>query len=357
MFVEADAEDRQLSSIADTARAVGRYKRPYSGTERAQRPLRMLNQLEARVAAARNAVDGEVLRLIRSEAPGLRELCDAALDRTTRSDDLGPASCLAACGLLGVDKRKAVRSATALEVYRCSLESNTVASQLSVTLGALLDDASQLSPEVATHILAVHAEMAREVAAGHATREQWLRDDTWDIDQLAYVKVVCQTQAWGTFVAPILCGATIANPKSPRIRWLRRFAILLGVASHIANEAHTASVAPGQRTLPLLHAVHAAEPGLRQELIAALAPLDRVATTDRQGVPTRQPDVEGSHIRDALAVAGSLAYTRVFARHLAEQARDALQAACKGLPISSERAYFEELTERTLAACEHSANG
>ena len=367
LFVEADVKNQELSIGMDTVHRnlAAASARPKTRPRQLQlRPLRMLNQVNARVAAAREAIGDEVRRWVDRDvlgsSPSPARPPFRGLDEPHGHERLGPALCLAACGLLGVDKRRAIGSATALEVYRCSLGPSSpgsssgsssdlsAASRFAVMLGALHDNARTLPPPAASRMLAIHSELAREVAEGQATFEGWTRDDCWDIEQLDYVKAVCRVRAWGTFVAPVLCGAAVANPASTRTRWLRRHAVLLGVAFYVAAEAEAAAVTPGLRSLPLLHAVHAAEPGLRDELVEALQPLDRVAPTNREGVPERLPAVQAQRVRDAMAVAGSVKYARFFAHQLAGQARDALDQACQGLPISGERAFFEELTQRCL---------
>ena len=197
-------------------------------------------------------------------------------------------------------------------------------------LGGALDFGPPLAVQYAQSI---QAEMARELAAGCQTVAGWIRDDRWEIEQLEYVRVVCQTRAWAAFVAPAVCGATIASPGDPRVLWIRRFAVLLGVASCIQGETQDPTSGPGRRSLPVLHAVNAAEPGLREELLRALA------------APAAQPP---KLVERAMRVAGSIAHAHAFARHLAHRANAALERACVDLPPSKEREFFDTLVDHVL---------
>lgn len=308
----------------------------------------MQSELELRVQNARDAVEKE-LRHARSS--GLGRLHVLALEHPAAFEDrLGPALCLSACSLLGGPTETATSAAAVVELTRGSFAmsqrdwtavefgpakaSAGGGGRLSLAVGALVQHAQGLNPDAALRTLEVHAEMAREFAAGNQTIADWVTHRRWDIEQLEYVKVVCQTKAWSTFVAPLMSGVVAANASDERARLFRRFAVLLGTASYIGREAKTLRGCAGDRSLPILHAVHSAEPGLREELVDAL-------TTPRQ----RRAD---ELVRNTMTVAGSVEYTRAFARHLAERARTVLAQACAGFPDSQEQDFFDALVRHTM---------
>lgn len=308
----------------------------------------MQSELELRVQRARHAVEEE-LRDARSS--GLGRLHVLALDQPAAFEDrLGPALCLSACGLLGGPIEAAKSAAAVVELTRGTFvmsqrewaavefgPAGTPASgegRLSVAVGPLVQHAQGLNPDAALRTLEIHAEMAREFAAGNRTIADWIAHRRWDIEQLEYVKVVCQTKAWSTFVAPLMSGVVAANASEERALLFRRFAVLLGTASYIAREANAVDGCTARRSLPILHAVHSAEPGLREELVDALT--------------TQQPTDPHELIRNTMAVAGSVEYTRAFTRHLAKRARAALAHACAGFPDSQERDFFDAVLRRTV---------
>ncbi|MCR9160603.1 MAG: hypothetical protein ACE37F_21180 [Nannocystaceae bacterium] len=301
--------------------------------------------------AARDSVDTELRRLGRSGLLSAGRLHMLALDNPTGFEErLGPALCMSVSGLFGGPRELAMSSAAAVELARgvfgasrgewAGVEFGSPTARMagrgrmSLAVQALLQHVQRLNPDAAMRTLEVHAEMAREYAAGKRTLASWMAERRWDIDQLAYVKVVCRTRAWSAFVAPLMCGVVIANASEERARLLRRFAVLLGTATYVAREADDPYIRSGRRSLPVLHALQSAEPGLREELLHALCtPKD----------PASYELVEGT-----IDAASSLAYTRSFARHLARQAEAGLDQACSGLPPSEERAFLDAIIERTL---------
>lgn len=307
----------------------------------------MLNEFDLRVQTARDAVGTELRRLGRSGVLGDGRLHVLALDCPTAFEErLGPALCMSACGLLGGTLHAATPSAAAVELARGALGASRGEwagvefggscdeGRLSLAVEAVLDQSQRLNPDAAMRTLEVLAEMAREFAEGKRTIAEWVARRRWDIEQLEYVKVVCRTKAWSAFVAPLMCGVAIANASEERARLFRRFAVLLGTASFIAREADAPHLGPGRRSLPLLHALHSAEPGLREDLEDALT-------------PPIQPEAR-ELIENTMMVAGSFAYTRTFARHLATRAREALEEACAGFPASKERAFLDAAVQHTL---------
>jgi|GEM_PF-2262280 len=159
----------------------------------------------------------------------------------------------------------------------------------------------------------LHREMQHERATGRAVVTQWKDDNVWDVEPLEFVKTVCRVKAWTTFVAPLLVGGIVGGADDATLAALRRFAVLLGVASHVADETRRDRDLCG-RTLAIAHAVRSAEPGLREELVAELA--------------QEQPKTD--LLATAMQVAGSHAFRRAFVRRLATQARAALAAAYDG---------------------------
>lgn len=156
---------------------------------------------------------------------------------------------------------------------------------LCLSLKPLLDNTARLGLGPALDILEVVAAMTRRSVEGQATELRWVRDNTWQLDDDDYIDMVIAKTGWYSFIAPLQIGALAAGADPEQVQVLAAFGRNLSVAFQITDDLLNLDATAddygkeiagdlweGKRTLPLLHAVHGADPADRDR---ALAVLDR----------------------------------------------------------------------------------
>jgi geranylgeranyl diphosphate synthase type II len=107
---------------------------------------------------------------------------------------------------------------------------------LSLALEPLLDNMRLLDLGRALRILDVVSTMLRRTVEGQGLELAWISANRWDITPAEYIEMVRLKTAWYTFVAPLVCGAIVAQAPSEVIDALRDFGLDLGVAFQIRDD-------------------------------------------------------------------------------------------------------------------------
>jgi geranylgeranyl diphosphate synthase, type II len=343
-------------------------------------------------------------------------LYDLMLDYPERSAKaLRPALCIATCRALGGPLGGVLQSAAVLELYHNAFlihddiedgsekrrEGNTLHrnegvaialnvgdAMLALALQPLFDNMRLLGLGKALRILNAVAEMARHTAEGQALELSWIRDETWELDDLDYLRMVQRKTTWYTFITPVVVGALVAGASEPEITQLRLFATALGSAFQIQDDVLNLSAEEerygkeingdlweGKRTLILLHALRAASerdraralgilrkprPALDapadSELARELAALRQAgeltelayerlsrATFDGNGSARHKTEEDVSFLRQLIEDHRSLEHARAVAQRRATKARKCLDSMHRFMPASPHRDFLDSL--------------
>ncbi|MGW4095902.1 MULTISPECIES: polyprenyl synthetase family protein [unclassified Mycobacterium] len=297
------------------------------------------NPLDAYLALCKEACDGEITRIYGSGtgSSGLRELI---LDYPRRGGKaLRPALSIAVCLGLGGHLDAILPTAATLELYHNAFlihddiedESwwrrgkpalhidhgvpvavNVGDAMLSLSLQPLLDNVERIGLGPALRILKAVAHMTRQTVDGQAIELDWVRTNTWRLDDSDYLRMVELKTSWYSFITPLQAGAIAAGTVPEHLTSLERFGRHLGAAFQITDDLLNLRAAPeaygkeiggdlweGKRTLMLLHALRGAEPAEREHAVRILA--------------KRRPGAEGESgltgLLDRLTTRGELSRT------------------------------------------------
>jgi geranylgeranyl diphosphate synthase, type II len=269
------------------------------------------NPLDAYLALCKEACDGEIIRIYGSgtESGGLRELI---LDYPRRGGKaLRPALSIAVCLGLGGRLEAILPTAATLELYHNAFlihddiedESwwrrgkpalhidhgipvavNVGDAMLSLSLQPLLDNVGRIGLGPALRILKAVAHMTRQTVDGQAIELDWVRSNTWRLDDSDYLRMVELKTSWYSFITPLQAGAMAAGATPDHLASLECFGRHLGAAFQITDDLLNLRAAPedygkeiggdlweGKRTLMLLHALRCAEPAEREHAVQILA--------------------------------------------------------------------------------------
>jgi geranylgeranyl diphosphate synthase type II len=261
-------------------------------------------ELEQYLAECRLLTLAELRDIIPRETRCGSTLYDLMLDYPLRAaKGLRPALCIATCRAAGGSLEAVLRSAAALELYhnaflihddvedgsetrrsRATLHRthgmpvavNVGDAMLALALEPLLDNLRLVGLGKALRILQVIARMARESAEGQAIELDWIRRRRWNLTDVDYIRMVYKKSSWYTFVTPVTIAAIVAGLERERLRPLRSFAALLGIAFQIQDDVlnlvgesrqYGKEIAgdlwEGKHTLILMHAIRSASPAER----------------------------------------------------------------------------------------------
>src|SRR5206468_4019042 len=147
---------------------------------------------------------------------------------------------------------------------------------------------------------------------------------------------------WYTFIAPICIGAIITNVQLSQLSLLRRFAIYMGVAFQIQDDALNliadeqlygkeigGDLWEGKRTIMLLHMMRSVSPG-EQEVARGILEQPRNEKTAS----------EVGYLYSLIHAHGSIDYARSFARLLARKAERLLFRIYDWMPPSAHRDFL-----------------
>jgi len=221
-------------------------------------------ELSTYLEECRELVLDEIRDIVPSDTRNAGQLYELMLEYPLRqAKALRPALCVAACRALGGRLQSVVRSAAVLELYHNAflihddvednsemrrrgetlhrmhgvpIAINVGDGMLALALAPLLDNTRLLGLGKALRIVQAVSEMARVSAEGQAEELAWIREGRFDVADRDYFRMVYQKSAWYTFLTPVTIGAIAAGADPGRVRALRGFAILLGVAFQIQDD-------------------------------------------------------------------------------------------------------------------------
>jgi geranylgeranyl diphosphate synthase type II len=252
--------------------------------------------LDDYLATCKEACDSEIHRLYAPGQRGANGLYDLILDYPLRGGKaLRPALSIATCLGLGGHLEAILPTAATLELYHNAFlihddiedESwwrrgkptlhidhgipvavNVGDAMLSLSLQPLLDNVERVGLGPALRILRAIAHMTRRTVEGQALELDWVRNNTWQLDDADYLNMVELKTSWYSFITPLQVGAVAAGAGPEQLEPLESLGRHLGAAFQITDDLLNLRADPedygkeiggdlweGKRTLMLLHAL------------------------------------------------------------------------------------------------------
>ena len=270
------------------------------------------NPLDDYLAECKESCDGEIERLYGPDERGSNSLYDLILDYPLRGGKaLRPALSMAACLGLGGHLEAILPTAATLELYHNAflihddiedeswwrrgkptlhidhgvpIAVNVGDAMLSLSLQPLLDNVERVGLGPALRILRAIAKMTRLTVDGQALELEWIRSNTWRLDDDDYLRMVELKTSWYSFITPLQAGAIAAGAAPHVMTPLESLGRHLGAAFQITDDLLNLRADPqeygkeiggdlweGKRTLMLLHTLRCAEPNDQERAVAILA--------------------------------------------------------------------------------------
>lgn len=314
------------------ASSLSKCESPDSGTN----PI-ACNPLDDYLALCKKACDGEIDRLYGPGERGSNGLYDLILDYPLRGGKaLRPALSIATCLGLGGHLEAILPTAATLELYHNAflihddiedeswwrrgkptlhidhgvpIAVNVGDAMLSLSLQPLLDNVERVGLGPALRILRAVAKMTRMTVDGQGQELEWVRSNTWRLNDADYLTMVELKTSWYTFITPLQTGAIAAGAGPERMAPLESLGRHLGAAFQITDDLLNLRADPeeygkeiggdiweGKRTLMLLHTLRSAEPNDRERAVAILA----------KRRPGPDGELELAQLLDRLTVCGQL---------------------------------------------------
>ncbi|WP_082972233.1 MULTISPECIES: polyprenyl synthetase family protein [unclassified Mycobacterium] len=270
------------------------------------------NPLDDYLELCKQACDSEIERLYGPGERGSNGLYDLILDYPLRGGKaLRPALSIAMCLGLGGHLEAILPTAATLELYHNAflihddiedeswwrrgkptlhidhgvpIAVNVGDAMLSLSLQPLLDNVERVGLGPALRILRAVAKMTRLTVDGQALELEWVRSNTWRLQDADYLKMVELKTSWYSFITPLHAGAIAAGAGAERLPPLESLGRHLGAAFQITDDLLNLRADPqeygkeiggdlweGKRTLMLLHTLRSAEPQDQVRAVAILA--------------------------------------------------------------------------------------
>src|ERR1700758_2968830 len=197
------------------------------------------NLLDDYLVLCKEACDGEIDRLYGPGERGSNGLYDLILDYPLRGGKaLRPALSIATCLGLGGRLEAILPTAATLELYHNAflihddiedeswrrrgrptlhidhgvpIAINVGDAMLSMSLQPLLDHVERVGLGPALRILRAIAHMTRQTVDGQAVELEWVRSNTWRLDDTDYLAMVELKTSWYSFITPLQVGAIAAG--------------------------------------------------------------------------------------------------------------------------------------------------
>jgi geranylgeranyl diphosphate synthase type II len=252
--------------------------------------------LDGYLATCMEACDSQIQRLYGAGKSGANGLYDLILDYPLRGGKaLRPGLCIATCLGLGGHLEAILPTAATLELYHNAflihddiedeswwrrgkptlhidhgipIAVNVGDAMLSLSLQPLLDNVERVGLGPALRILRAVAHMTRRTVEGQALELDWVRNNTWQLDDADYLNMVELKTSWYSFITPLQVGAVAAGAGLEQLEPLESLGRHLGAAFQITDDLLNLRADPedygkeiggdlweGKRTLMLLHAL------------------------------------------------------------------------------------------------------
>ncbi len=270
------------------------------------------NPLEDYLAECKDACDREIERLYGANQGGSSGLYQLILDYPLRGGKaLRPTLSIATCLGLGGHLEAVLPTAATLELYHNAflihddiedeswwrrgrptlhvdhgipIAVNVGDAMLSLSLQPLLDNVERVGLGPALRILRAVAYMTRQTVEGQARELEWVRANTWQLDDSQYLAMVELKTSWYSFITPLKVGVVAAGGEPKWLPPLESFGRHLGAAFQITDDLLNLRADPedygkeiggdlweGKRTLMLLHLLRTAGPADRDRAVRILA--------------------------------------------------------------------------------------
>jgi geranylgeranyl diphosphate synthase type II len=280
--------------------------------------------LEDYLAECKVACDGEIDQLVGAAQHGSNSLYELILDYPRRGGKaLRPALSIATCLGLGGYLEAILPTAATLELYHNAflihddiedeswrrrgrptlhmdhgipIAVNVGDAMLSMSLQPLLDNVERVGLGPALRILRAVAHMTRQTVDGQALELEWVRSNSWQLDDSDYLSMVELKTSWYSFITPLQVGAIAAGAGPDRLAPLESLGRNLGAAFQITDDLLNLRADPeeygkeiggdlweGKRTLMLLHTLRCAESADRHRAVQFLA-MRRPSVDDELGL-------------------------------------------------------------------------
>lgn len=213
-----------------------------------------------------------------------------------------------------------------------------------MSLQPLIENTKTLGPRLSMRILEETERMARESAEGQAMELGWRQENTIDLDDADYLKMVLKKTCWLATIYPSRVGASIGTRDSVDLEPFIRFGFFLGAAFQIQDDVlnlqadqrygkeRDGDLWEGKRTLMLIRLLRESTPDERTQLSAIL----RLSRQERTADHVRW-------VHDLLDVYGCLEYAQQIAHGLAGAALHEYSLIYAGLPDSRDKQFIEGL--------------
>nr|MDO8134216.1 polyprenyl synthetase family protein [Candidatus Njordarchaeum guaymaensis] len=206
---------------------------------------------------------------------------------------LRPAFCLLSCEAFGGDPKRALKAATALEVFQNwalihdDIEDDSEMRRgkpclhriygvpLAINAGdalhvkmweVLFDNRGLLGPELTFRILDEFKRLCMETVEGQAIEINWVTNNKYDLHEEDYYQMAGKKTSWYTIITPFRVGAVIAGADELLVDGLIDFGWKLGIAFQIQDDLLNligeekkygkeigGDIAEGKRTLMLIN--------------------------------------------------------------------------------------------------------
>ena len=273
--------------------------RPILARARTGSPPSLIGEVQEEYGAATRAV---MERYLVSDRP-MPYLDDLVTDYPRRGGKMmRPSLCIAHARAFGASLEQAVLTAAAIELlhnallihddiedgseerrgqptlhalHGVPLALNAGDTLMLLSLRPLMDNAERIGERLALEILRETEVMARESAEGQALELGWRDRNASDVTQADYLRMVLKKTAWLSTIYPSRVGALIGSSGRVDLSIFMNFGFFLGAAFQIQDDLLNlvgdatygkelnGDLYEGKRTLMLIHAQQASDPGDR----------------------------------------------------------------------------------------------
>ncbi len=214
-----------------------------------------------------------------------------------------------------------------------------------LSLRPLLENRDKLGLRVSLRVLEEAERMARETVEGQAIELGWRRDNSVDLGEQDYLRMVLKKTCWYTMIFPLRVGALIGTRDGLDLDQFLHFGFFLGasfqiqddVLNLVGNKKHygkelAGDLREGKRTLIIIHTLNQANP------------TDRARLTEFLGQEPRQKSERDIRwTRELIERHSSIEYAQQIAHGLAGAASLECDRLFAGVPQSRDLQFVREL--------------
>ena len=331
-----------------------------------------LDPFHAQLSSYRETVLARLLSTVPQREPKryLYDPLTSYLSRTGKG--IRPALCMATCRAFGGDDSDALVSAAAIEMLHnaflvhddiedeselrrglptmhaehgmpIALNAGDMLTALSVRL--LRENLPALGPTLTGRVYDEFEHMMQESLEGQAMELGWVRDNSCDITDEDYLRMVLKKTCWYSFIHPCRIGALIGTRDGVDPDRFNRFGSYLGSAFQIQDDLLNLTgdeqrygkeiggdLLEGKRTLMLIH------------LLRQLDTRETARVTGYLGQPRTARSMRDTRwILDLMRSRGSLDHARKATKQLAGAALYEFTQAFQGVPESDEKKFLNQV--------------